>query len=106
MSAGNGVAAPGERAAAANAAGSGWNPFDLLHGYVKRGVDYIYDDIVAAIVWCAVLTAPEWRSRPSGIIDSCSSRLRTLSVDTTRVIDVAAPFAARNNWTLVLSTCM
>ena len=70
MLAGNGVAAPGEPAAAADAAGSGWNPFDLLHGYVKRGVDYVYDDIVAAIVWCAVLTSPRWRRRHSTIHDS------------------------------------
>ena len=68
MSAGNGAAAHGEPAAVADAAGSGWNPFDLLHGYVKRGVDYLYDDIVAAVVWCAVLTAPPWRSRHPRIL--------------------------------------
>jgi hypothetical protein len=68
MSVGNVAAAPSEPAAAADAAGSGWNPFDLLHGYVKRGVDYLYDDIVAAIVWCAVLTAPQWLRQHSRIL--------------------------------------
>lgn len=45
----------GPNGAAGNGQPSGgeatWNPATLLQQYVKRGVDYVYDDIVAAIIW-------------------------------------------------------
>lgn len=30
-----------------------WDPFAFAYRQAKRLVDFIYDDVVAAVVWCA-----------------------------------------------------